>query len=495
LAGAAAVAATRVVSTAKAAPVSVSADVDPNALVKRLVDRITFGFTDAEFASANALGYQGYLEQQLNPDSITEDPALVTALAAMPTLTMTLPELYVQRNTNSAVIVNELIDSKIRRAISSKKQLLERMVEFWSDHFNIDINLDEENVLKTVDDRAVIRPNALGTFGALLTASAQSPAMMYYLNNDISTKNGLNENYGRELLELHTLSPASGYTQNDVREVARCFTGWGRYSGSTNNGANAGLFRYNANNHDKNAKTLSPVFDIPNFANPVVIPANQGDMVDGMQVLDILKRHPSTATFIATKLCKRFLGEDVQSSVISHVASVYLSTQGDIKAMLRAMLSANILLDAPVRFKRPFHLAVSAIRTTPTTISATSALRTQLSRMGHMPFNWGPPDGYPDDVDYWSGSELPRWNFGASVTTNGVSGVSMNLNTAGGLFFGLTTRQQIMDKIDQALFGGEMKPSEKTRLLNFLPSTGTISLTQMRDVLGLAFGSPGFQFY
>lgn len=494
MAGAAAVAAARA-ERAKAAPVSVSGDVDPNALVHKLVDRITFGFSEAEFAQASALGYQGYLEQQLDPANIAEDAALETTLATLTTLNMTLPQLYVQRSTNASQIINELIESKIRRAVSSKKQLLERMVDFWSDHFSIDIAMDEESVLKTVDDRSVIRPNALGNFGVLLKASAQSPAMLYYLNNDISTKNGLNENYGRELLELHSMSPASGYTQNDVREVARCFTGWGRYSGSTSNGANAGLFRYNANNHDTGVKTLSPVFDIPNFANPVVIPANQGPMVDGMQVLDILARHPSTATFIATKLCRRFIGEDVPTQVISHVASVYLSTSGDIKAMLRAMLSANILADATPRFKRPFHLAVSALRAMPSTITATASLRTQLSRMGHLPFYWNPPDGYPDDIEYWAGSELPRWNYAASVSSAGVSGVSVNLNSTGGIFAGLTTRQQVVDKIDQALFGNEMNAADKARLLAYLPASGTLSTSNLRDVLGLALGCPSFQFY
>lgn len=485
---------------ARAAPPDVSADIDPNSQVSRLVRRITFGYSTSEAATANALGYAGYLEQQLDPGSIAEDPALETSLAALTTLNMTLPELYVQNGVSASVIINELIESKIRRAVFSKRQLFERMVEFWSDHFNIDINEDEQSVLKTVDDRSVIRPNALGTFGALVNASARSPAMLHYLNNDISTKNNPNENYGRELLELHSMSPASGYTQSDVREVARCFTGWTKYSGSTSNGANAGLFRYNHTNHDTAVKTLSPAFDIDgNFTNPVVIPANQPQMADAQRILDLVSRHPATAQFIAGKLCRRFVGENVSSGVIGAVAQTFLATNGDIKAMLRTMFAANILWDAELRFKRPFHLIASALRALPATISATSGLRTQLNRCGHMPFYWNPPDGYPDTVAYWSGSELPRWNFGASAPTSGVSGVTIDTSAATGVFSGLATSgagaaAAHVDRLNQRMFGGEMSVFDKARLQQYL-GTGTISLTMQRDVIGLAIGCPSFQWY
>ena len=489
--------------TARAAPPDVTADVDPNSQITALVKRITYGYSQTEAASAAALGYSAYLEHQLNPDTITEDPALETSLAALTTLTKSLPDLYIQNGISSSLMITELIEAKIRRAVFSKRQLHERMVEFWSDHFNIDINEDEQSVLKTVDDRSVIRPNALGTFGALVNASARSPAMLHYLNNDLSTKTNPNENYGRELLELHTMSPAGGYTQNDVKEVARCFTGWTKYSGSTSNGANAGLFRHNSTNHDTGVKTLSPAFDINgNFTNPVVIPANQPAMADAQQVIDILVRHPATANFIAGKLCNRFLGEHVSASIINSVAQTFLSTNGDIKAMLRVMFAANVLWDAEPRFKRPFHLIASALRALPTTISATSALRTQLSRCGHMPFYWNPPDGYPDTVAYWSGSELPRWNFGASVATGGVSGTTIDTTAATGFFAGLSTAgggttvaaAAHIDRINTRMFGGELSASDKARLQTYL-GTGTISLTMQRDVLGLAIGCPSFQWY
>lgn len=504
-------------------------DVDPGALIHRLVNRITFGLTQAELAQATSLGYAGYLEQQLNPDAIAEDPVLLDRLAALPTLSYSGAQLYDTGLVPSATqIVNELIEATILRAVYSRRQLFERMVEFWSDHFSIDINTEETRYLKTLDDRA-IRQHALGSFPALLNASARSPAMLTYLDNDLSSSLSINENYARELIELHTVGadyfysyPASA-VQATIVAVARCFTGWGRYNSSFNDTAGGtgtalrGQFYYNTINlrnrvqingsilggvtagaHDTGEKVLGTLF------GSLEIPAGRTGaegQQDGQEVLDALAAHPATAAYISRKMCKRFLGEGVAQSVIDRVAQEYLNASnpqgiGDIRAMLRVMLSPNTLAGAFPRFKRPFHLFVHSMRVLPTNISSTSSLRTRLATAGHLPFNWSPPDGYPDTTAYWTGQVLPRWNFCASLMTTtggnptGITGVTVD---DAAFFSGATTPTAVMDRIDQALFGGLMPASERAVIQAGLSANPTA--TQRRDAVSQALSAPSFNWY
>ncbi|MBL0927390.1 MAG: DUF1800 domain-containing protein [Phycisphaerales bacterium] len=483
-----------------------SADVDPSSLLVKLVGRISFGVNDYELNLANTLGYQGYLDYHLNPSAITEDPALVTKLSALATLNLTGQQLYDSTVVpNSGQIVTDLYEATIQRAIFSRRQLYEKMVEFWSDHFSIDITLENETYLKTLDDRLVIRALAMTSFPQLLNASARSPAMLYYLNNDLSRFNSINENYAREVLELHSMGVDSGYTQADVIAVARCLTGWTWYTGSYNDTSVGGTgttlrgtFRYLASNHDPNSKTLSPVFNLSG-STPVTIPARsqaQGQQ-DFIDVLNIISAHPATALFIATKLCRRFLGEDVPQQTINAVRDTYLNPAnpqgiGDITAMLRVILAPNRVADATPRLKRPFHLFASACRALNLAVSNTTGYRTRLNQAGHLPFNWSPPDGYPDTTQYWSGNVLARWNFCASSPTAGISGVTFDSTT---FFAGTTTNDQIVDRIDQKLFQGNMAPAEKARVRAYLPATTLASSTQRNEAVGLALGSPGFQTY
>lgn len=462
--------------TAKAGPASVSADVDPNALLTKLVRRTTMGVNEAELALAASLGYSGYLEYQLNHTAIPEDPALEAKLAALTTLPM--PPATLLGLASQGTIVSELSEAAVQRAVFSKRQLFERMVEFWTDHFNIDILKELDRALKTVDDREVIRPNALGTFPDLLNASARSPAMLYYLDNTLSTAGNPNENYAREIMELHTMGVDGGYTQQDVEQVTRCFTGWTMWPRSAQ--ATYGTFRFNAAVHDNGQKTV--------LGN--IIPAG-GGMQDGITVINILIDHPSTARYLSKKLCSWLLQEDPPQSVVNDVAAAYTATRGDIKAMIRAALKPNVLADAALKYKRPFHHFVSALRALPTTLTTTQTVRSQLNASGHHPFYWGTPDGYPDKLDYWVGLILPRWNFGASLLNGNINGASVNVGT---FFNGLTTAQQMVDRIDQALFAGEMSASEKNRIRTYmLPDSP--SAQRRQEGIGLAIGSPGFQWY
>ena len=461
---------------ARAATPPVSADIEPNSLLTKLVRRITQGYTGVEMALANSLGYSGYLEHHLNYAAI-DDTQVEQMVAGLPTISMLPYQLYAQ---TPGVIQAQLILATIWRSVYSRRQLYQRMVEFWTDHFNIDITQDPPRFLKTVDDRDVIRPHALGTFPALLSASAHSPAMLTYLDNDRSIVGNPNENYARELMELHSLGVDGGYTQQDVQEVARCFTGWGLFNRSTQQ-QNSGLFRFNPAQHDNGQKLV--------LGN--IIPAGGGQQ-DGETVLSILGAHPSTANFISKKLCRWFFGEDAPAELIGAVASTYTATAGDIRAMIRTVLAPNVLADARPRYKRPYHQFVSAMRAVPTTIGANvNALRNQLNAAGHQPFYWGPPDGYPDTLEYWSGLILPRWNFGAALMAGTVTGVTVDFNT---FLAGLNTAQQVADKIDTELFGGEMDPVQKDAVRQYmLPDPPT--LNEKREAIGLAMASPGFQWY
>lgn len=455
-------------------PREVSADVDPNALLNKLVRRITLGLNPAETTRAAQLGYSGYLEYQLNANAI-DDSANESTLALLTTLTMTPLQLNPVADSQ---ISNELTEATIRRSVFSQRQLFQRMVEFWTDHFNIDINKAPCTKLKTVDDRAVIRTHALGTFPVLLDASAHSPAMLGYLDNQLSTAAAPNENYAREIMELHTLGVDGGYTQQDVIEVAKCFSGWGFQPLRDTNPA-AGEFLFTSSRHTSGTKTV--------LGNVITA----GGINDGLAVLDILAHHPNTARFIAKKLCTWFLGDATRQSIINSVAATYTSTNGDLKAMIRTILKPEHLFDAALRYKRPYHHFVSALRALPTTITSTSTIRGLLGAAGHRPFFWATPDGYPDNIDYWVGYIIPRWNFGASLMNNNISGLSVNSTE----FAGADTDANVLaDKINIALFGGEMSTVDRNRVRDYmLPNP--VSNLRLREGIGLAIGSPGFQWY
>lgn len=452
-----------------------SADIDPGSMLPRLVRRITYGFNANELGLADTLGFDAYIEHHLN-HLVIDDSAVIARLAGLTTLTMTYQQMIAQNQPS--LVTNQLIEAVILRAQLSNRQLFERTVELWTDHFNIQINAGNLPFLKSIDDRDAIRPNALGTFPALLSASAHSPAMLVYLDNYLSTAGNPNENYARELMELHTMGVTGGYTQQDVREVARCLTGWTIWG--NNQGANSGTFRFNAFAHDQGQKTV--------LGN--IIPPN-GGIQDALTVLNILAEHPSTAAFISRKMCDWFLGPAAPQAVVNAVAAVYQSTGGDIKSMLRAILTPGNLFDAEPKYRRPFHLYIAAMRALPTTINSTAALRTQLATAGHLPYSWSTPDGYPDDFEYWSGLILPRWNFGASLPNGEINGSTVD---APGFFAGLTTADEMADRINQAMFAGEWPTEERNRIRDdLLPDPPSAS--RQRESLGLAIASPSFQWY
>jgi uncharacterized protein (DUF1800 family) len=465
-------------SAAASDPVTrVRGDVDPTALLEKLVDRITFGATPEELALARTLGYFGYIEYHLDHLAIN-DAAADAKIAPLLTLTQPYSTLTPQA---AQFVINELVEAAIYRAIYSKRQLFERVVEMWTDHFNIDIQT--ARYYKPADDRLVIRANALGTFPALLNASAQSPAMLYYLNNDVSTASNPNENYARELMELHTLGVNGGYTQTDVQQVARCLTGWTIWSASAGPALH-GTFRYNNANHNQSAKVVLGTS----------IPANGGQQ-DGFTVLNLLAKHPSTAQYIAFKMCRQFLGYNVAQSIVDRVATTDTATGGDIKAMLRVVLLPEHIAAAQPKLKRPFHHFVSAMRQTSANVTSTSNLRSRLGEAGHIPFSWLTPDGYPDKVGHWGGNLIVRWNFGAAMmngTTGSISGVAVD---AASFFAGATTTDQMIARIDERLFGSRMNAVDRDRVRQYLAQASPTLTTRQREAIGIAIACPSYQWY
>jgi uncharacterized protein (DUF1800 family) len=447
----------------------------------RLVNRITQGYTAAEYQHALSLGYESYLEEQLHPELI-DDSATLALLAAYPTLTMTSKQLYdtYTVNNQTAIIGGELKAAAIVRSVFSKRQLFERMVEFWTDHFNIDINDTEPRTLKTADDRDVIRTYALGTFHDLLNASAHSGAMLTYLDNYANKKAAPNENYAREVLELHTLS-VGNYTENDIKEFARCLTGWSRWPTSS---AQYGDFRFVSTDHDTNSKSVLGLN----------IPAGGGEN-DAQTVLDFLATHSSTAHFLALKLLRWFVSYDPPQTLVDRVADRFLATGGDIKSVLRVVLDPQSFADAGVdlapKLKRPFHLVTSALRASKTSLTQPNRITLELEKLGQGPFEWSPPNGYPDTLEDWGFAVLPRWSFLSRFFDNKIQGnlVDMTVLLAG------VSKSAMGAAINQLLTGGTMAPEDVQSVQAYVNLYPSLTDAVRREALAMATSSPSYQYY
>jgi uncharacterized protein (DUF1800 family) len=437
----------------------------------RLVRRATLGLNLADAVRGQLMGYQGWLNEQVNFTRIND--ALTNSFVGTnyTYLAQTPEQIY---NLDFGTLVNQLREATIYRAAFSRRQLYERMVEFWSDHFNIAI--DKVGYLKLIDDRDVIRKYALGKFPDLVMASAKSPAMLAYLDQNLSRVGRPNENYARELMELHTLGVDGGYTQQDVVELSRVLTGW------TLEGR--GRFVFRPQDHDWGTKTVMGV----------TIPAGnvsmgQAGMQEGEQIIRMLVQHPNTERFIATKLLKWLLTPEPSETQIRTIASVYHATGGDIRLMVRAVLNSGWLAASPAKFKRPFHLAASALRALDPTVTSLSTIRGQLDAMGHQIHDWETPDGYPDKIEYWAGNIITRWSHATTVSNLNNASISVNMTP----YLGLPS-SGVVDAINDNLFGGEMSQSLRTALIGYLNS-GTLNATLIREALALAMSSSEFQWY
>lgn len=409
-----------------------------------VLNRIAFGPRPGDFERVKQIGIDNYIDEQLHPESI-DDSELDKRLADLyPTLAMSIGELMHdysqprpvspamrvyqqfrkaelgmrdQRELGPQQVMYELQEATLMRAIFGKRQLFEVMVDFWTNHFNIDIRKNDCRWLKTPDDRDVIRKYAMGKFRDLLLASAQSPAMSEYLDNRVNTKGVANENYAREIMELHTLGVDGGYTQKDVQELARAFTGWTikpprQALFGVLDYAEAGAFVFNSKQHD----------DGPKKVLGLDIRAN-GGIKDAISVIDALAVHPSTAKYLATKLVRRFVSDNPPDALVQRAAQTFLQTDGDIRAVMGAILhSDEFKISFAQKIKRPLEFMVSAARAVDLQLEDARPFALALQMMGQGLFLHLTPDGYPDSGSAWINTNnlLARWNLSLLVAANRV---------------------------------------------------------------------------
>jgi uncharacterized protein (DUF1800 family) len=380
---------------------------------------------------------------------------------------------------NPGQVVTELQRAKLLRAVYSERQLYEMTVDFWENHFNIYANKDADRWLLTAFDRDSIRPFAMGRFRDLLGAVAHSPAMLFYLDNWQSSvvKNypaangkparktgGINENYARELMELHTLGVGGGYTQQDVQEVARCFTGW-----TIRKPNEEGIFVFNPAMHDNGEKTV---------LGQKILPG--GGTADAERVLDILAKQPATANFIAAKLARRFLGENPPRAAVERAAKVFSESDGSIRETLRALITSQAFLSLAAyqnKVKTPFEFAASSLRILGAETDANRPVLDWISKMGEPVFGHVSPDGYPEKNDDWLsvGSLLTRFNFAVALAGNKIKGTTVDsakLLPA----TDLKDDSAVSAALIRLLFGNDISSHTKEGLAKFsaanLPQTG-----------------------
>jgi uncharacterized protein (DUF1800 family) len=451
-------------------------------------------------------------------------------------------DYFMENNLRPAqFLTGELQMSRILRAVYSERQLQEVMVDFWTNHFNVFAGKGADRWLLIGYDRDTIRPHTLGKFYDLLLADAQSPAMLFYLDNFQSVspdaqlgpqqrpgairpvnprlltmsnnpqqqrpqqqqqRRGINENYARELMELHTLGVDGGYTQKDVQEVARCFTGWtifaprgaGAAAQAITNGrladrlrTDAGKFFFNPRAHDDGEKLVLGH----------KIPAG-GGAKDGLMVLDIVAHHPATAKFIATKLVRHFVSDEPPPALVDRVAQTFLKTDGDIREVLRAIFSSPEFNSADAyraKVKRPFELAISAMRTLGADTNGGPQMHQWIARMGQPLYGFQTPNGYSDVAENWvnTGALLERMNFALSLVSNRIPGTRVDLSRFVGDMRtgGSVDKAKLLDRFVTLIVGGDIFPKTRETLLKQLNDQVTLpSMLPTQTVAAKAPANP-----
>jgi len=499
--------------------------------VRHVLNRLAFGPRPGDEAAVRAIGVERWIARQLEPDSI-DDGDVDTVLAHFPTTSLALadaaqlyarpaalraaphrdptPRLpmtpcadrsattlaHLEARDDSLVLtqaeragsrlLTDLQATKLARAVVSRRQLQEVMVDFWENHFSVYSGKGPERYLLLPFDRDVIRPHALGRFHDVLVAVARSPAMLYYLDNWQSAaeperptlgprgrgaRRGINENFGRELLELHTLGVDGGYTQQDVIEVARAFTGW-----TIEDPERVGRFVFRPELHDAG----------PKLVLGDSLPAGRG-VEDGEAVLTLLAQHPATARFIATKLVRRFVSDTPPGGLVKRAARTFRDSGGDIRAVLRTIFSSREFFSRAAyraKIKSPFELVASALRGLGAAADTSPRTAQLVAQLGEPLYGHDAPNGYPETGRPWLGSAalLARMNLGLALAAGQAPGVTVSrwLKQVG------VEREPYARQVDAIvaeLLGGPV-PAELRALVQRGDATTTV---------GLVLGSPDFQ--
>lgn len=517
------------------------ANTDPAILA---LNRMTFGPRPGDVDRVRAMGVDAFIEEQLAPESI-DDARVDLMLQALPSLAMEIADLgkyyavpfirnKVRKGDKKQVAsalsgimdlieqtdpngmakagemqmdevrgrmqaLVELIQATVLRHVYSERQLFEVMVDFWSNHFNINAMKDDCRYLKTWDDRTVIRKHALGKFRDLLFASARSPAMLVYLDNRSNVKGMPQENYAREVMELHTLGVESGFTQMDVQEVARAFTGWSVITAnqtlSEMDYDRIGVFQFRKRFHDNGAKQ---VLGIP-------LPAGGGER-DGERVLEILAAHPKTAEHISFKLVRRFVDDNPPPALVARAAQTFARTDGDIRAVLDTILHSDEFSGSfGKKLKRPLEFVASSLRVLNAdladvelkhvTLRGTNKqpgepVASSLRTLGQVPFLWPSPNGYPDVSSAWVNSSnlVTRWNFTLSLTTNRLLEFQVALDSKSAAL----DPEELVNEWSDLVLSRALPEADRVKLVEFV--RGDDSDTRLENLVALLISSPHFQY-
>ena len=431
-----------------------------------VLNRLAFGPTPGDLDRVTRMGTPAWIAEQLHPERLALPSFLVDQLATLRTPNETQRELVAsyremqkeakeakqaetasvdgkkpgpaeggERRKQIATIYLEAGEERLLQALNSPRQLEEVLVDFWFNHFNVYEGKGLVRVLTESYEREAIRPHVLGRFRAMLGATAKHPAMLFYLDNWLSVApgyqprreggaaakaNGLNENYAREVMELHTLGVDGGYTQQDVTELARILTGWtlvpqqprkrrfvnGQDVMASSRGDS--IFGFDPARHDDGSKT---------WLGHSVAPGGQ---MEGEYALDVLARHPATAKHIATKLARRFVADDPSPALVARLTQRFLDTDGDLRAVMQSLVDSLEFRDPrPVKFKTPYQYVLSSVRATGITTTNVRPLMATLTQLGQPLYGCQTPDGWHDTEADWLNPNAitQRVNFATALAS------------------------------------------------------------------------------
>ncbi len=510
---------------------SQSAELSQREIAFHVLNRLAFGPRPGEVDDVLRRGWMAWVMEQLEPSAL-DDRELEARLAGHRSLAMSSgqllrtyrsiyagePTVAEQREQNRLreEVRREIREAVLLRAVFSKRQFQEVMVEFWRNHFNIDQDKDQCQYICAAYERETIREHVFGRFEDMLMAVARHPAMLIYLDNYLSQKplsdrekemlernkgkdvsgnaylaslarqRGLNENFARELMELHTLgviheNQPGGYTQKDVIEVARALTGWSiSYEGDDLR------FSFRDDVHDANAKTVQVI--------RYAIGA-RGGVEEGENVVTKLARHPGTAKFLAFKLCRYLVNDSPPPGLVDDIAKVYLENDGDLKAVYTAILFHPQFFrreNFRVKFKTPFEFTASALRATGAEVNEVDGCLRILGQMGQPVFHCVDPTGYYDQAEAWldPGVLVYRWQFALDLAANRVGGVRMPAD----YFRSILDKDPkvIQQRLMETILPGGVDPDTQRILDQAMASGGDKHQLAVR-LLGMLLGSPTFQ--
>ena len=519
-----------------------------NEAILHALNRLGYGPRPGDLERVRAMGLENWIERQLHPEKIA-DPALPPRLAQLPAAQLNAQTLLAEYPQPEAAAkrmgisvdkyrkqmdaqahppqgvrpkpsklpqeaLSQLQQAKTLRAIYSERQLQEQLTDFWFNHFNVFANKDLDLWLVASYENDVIRPRVLGRFRDLLKATAKSPAMLFYLDNYLSAdsqtaqrlkahreklrgrqnaelppigKRGLNENYGRERMELHTLGVDAGYTQQDVIEVARCFTGW-----TIRNARTKPEFAFDDRVHDPGPKRV--------LGKKI----HAGGIRDGEQVLDLLARDPHTAHHIARELAQHFVSDNPPADLVDRMAAAFRKSGGDLREVMRAMIYSPAFWSRAAyraKIKTPFELVASAARALGADVDSAVPLVNWVSRIGEPLYQCLPPTGYSDKAAVWvnAGALLNRLNFALALAGNRVAGSQVQIAPLLGAE-AQADPYQALERAVNVFLSGQISANTRSTLEKQSADphivqikSGATTQANLGTITGLVLGAPEFQ--